>query len=160
MFIVQIVGRKNHGKTTLVLELLQEFRKRGLRVGTVKHTGHEHELDTPGKDSHRHRMAGGYPAAVLTHNLAAVYLDGQNDWDAWKMIEPLYQSCDVVLVEGFAEGPGIKIEVWRQCIGTQPMAQERDDIVAICTNDTIDLPCPVWSRNDLDGLAEKILAMK
>ena len=65
---IHIIGRKNHGKTQLVVELVEEFSLRGLRVGTIKHTHHDHELDTPGKDSHRHRSAG---AAVVVIDSAA-----------------------------------------------------------------------------------------
>ena len=55
---VHILGRKNHGKTTLVVELVEYLTARGMHVGTIKHTHHAHELDTPGKDSHRHGEAG------------------------------------------------------------------------------------------------------
>ena len=55
---IHVVGRRNHGKTTLLVELVEELCRRGLRVGTLKHSSHTHELDTPGKDSHRHRLAG------------------------------------------------------------------------------------------------------
>ena len=55
---LHIVGRRNAGKTTLVCELIAAIQDRGFRVATVKHTHHNHELDTPGKDSFRHRQAG------------------------------------------------------------------------------------------------------
>ena len=45
MKLIHIVGRQNNGKTTLIVELVNEFIKRGLRIGTMKHSGHEHELD-------------------------------------------------------------------------------------------------------------------
>ena len=55
---LHVLGRKNHGKTTLVAELVAELTRRGWRIGTIKHTHHHHELDTPGKDSWMHRQAG------------------------------------------------------------------------------------------------------
>ena len=54
---IHIVGRKNHGKTTLIVEVLAEFHRRGIRVGAIKHSAHRRELDPPGKDSYRHREA-------------------------------------------------------------------------------------------------------
>ena len=42
---LHIIGGKNHGKTTLVVELVEEFTRRGMTVGTIKHTHHQHELD-------------------------------------------------------------------------------------------------------------------
>ena len=73
MQTIHIVGRQNHGKTTLIVELIEEFRRRGLRVGTFKHSAHAHELDTPGKDSHRHRLAGAEPVAGITAELIGVF---------------------------------------------------------------------------------------
>ncbi|MDC0936360.1 molybdopterin-guanine dinucleotide biosynthesis protein MobB, partial [Pirellulales bacterium] len=65
---VHIVGRKNHGKTTLIVELIGELRGRGLRVAAIKHTSHAHDLDTPGKDSHRHGEAGAAVVGILSRN--------------------------------------------------------------------------------------------
>lgn len=109
---IHIVGRKNHGKTTLVVELVREFCRRGIRVGTIKHSRHVHELDTPGKDSHRHRAAGGQPAAILTGDSVGVFLsrDGRNEYER---LEPLFADCQIVLVEGDIEAGGVKVEVWR-----------------------------------------------
>ena len=55
--------KNDRGKTTLLIELVEELTRRGVRVGTIKHSSHSHELDTPGKDSFRHRQAGATPAA-------------------------------------------------------------------------------------------------
>ena len=53
-----ITGWKNSGKTTLIVALVEEFTRRGLRVSTIKHAHHAFDIDVPGKDSHRHRLAG------------------------------------------------------------------------------------------------------
>ena len=49
--VVGIVGWKNSGKTTLVIDLIQCFRQRGLIVSAVKHAYHAFDIDRPGKDS-------------------------------------------------------------------------------------------------------------
>lgn len=164
--LLHVVGRKDHGKTTLVLALLPALGARGLRVGTVKHTAHVHELDTPGKDSHRHREAGADPVAVVSGGMTAVYLPGLDPGRPYARIAPLFAGCDVVLVEGHLDGPGPKIEVWRAAAGGAPLAQDRRDIHALVTDD--DLPsdpppgatgarCPVWPRGDLAGLVDRLL---
>ena len=56
MKILGVVGTKNTGKTTLVTLIVSELVNRGYRVGTVKHT--HHELDLEGKDTWKHREAG------------------------------------------------------------------------------------------------------
>ena len=151
---LHVVGRKNHGKTTLVLALLEALRARGLRVGSVKHTGHEHELDTPGKDSYRHRLAGASPVAMVSAQLTAVYLPDLDPDRPYDALAPLYAGCDLVLVEGHLEGPGPKVEVWRAAGGTPPLAGERADIAALISDDDPELPgaVPRWRRDDLDTL--------
>ena len=56
MKILGVAGTKNTGKTTLVTLIVSELVKRGYRVGTVKHT--HHELDLEDKDTWKHREAG------------------------------------------------------------------------------------------------------
>ncbi|WP_121501705.1 molybdopterin-guanine dinucleotide biosynthesis protein B, partial [Pseudomonas aeruginosa] len=46
------------GKTTLLKQLIPQLRKRGIRVGMIKHTHHNMDVDKPGKDSYELRKAG------------------------------------------------------------------------------------------------------
>jgi molybdopterin-guanine dinucleotide biosynthesis protein B len=159
---IHVVGRRNHGKTTLLVELVEELRRRELRVGTLKHSSHTHELDTPGKDSHRHRLAGGDPAAIITPELCAAYLPRSSDGsdDPYARLAPLYEGCDLLLVEGNLERPdGLKLEVWRAERGTEPRARE-GAVAAVITDDALDdLPAGVvlLPRADVPGLADWLL---
>jgi molybdopterin-guanine dinucleotide biosynthesis protein B len=150
------VGRKNHGKTTFVVSLIQALRRRGLVVGSLKHTGHTHELDTPGKDSHRFRLAGSAPVAVVSAELTAIYLPRLDPDQPYPSLAPLYAGCDVVLVEGHLQGPGPCIEVWRGDVGTPPLAAEHPGIAAVVSDDGPAVEAPVWPRRDLDGLIRKL----
>ncbi len=155
---IHIVGRKNHGKTTLVVELVQEFCRRGIRVGTIKHSSHRHELDTPGKDSHRHRQAGGQPAAIITGDSVGVFLsrDGR---DEYQRLEPLFADCQIVLVEGGIDATGIKVEVWRAAIGAPCLASQLAEIAAVVSDDQPNVAVPVWPRNDVPRVADEIWAL-
>lgn len=55
---VSVVGKSGSGKTTLLEGLIRELKRRGYRVGTVKHDAHSFEIDRPGKDTWRHARAG------------------------------------------------------------------------------------------------------
>ena len=44
--------------TTLIVALIPRLRARGFTVSTLKHAHHDVDLDTPGKDTWRHREAG------------------------------------------------------------------------------------------------------
>ncbi len=157
---IHIVGRKNHGKTTLILELVEELTRRGLRVGTIKHTSHVHELDTPGKDSHRQRQAGADPAAVVTNDLIGLYFRRDPESDFYDRLAPLFADCEVVLVEGHLAGPGKMVEVWREAVGGPCLAGEHDQIVAVVTNDRPDVSLPLWPRSNLAQLADQLLGLR
>lgn len=155
---IHIVGRKNNGKTTLIVELVQEFCRRGIRVGTIKHSPHLHELDHPGKDSHRHRSAGGQPAAIITRDTVGLFLPrtGRNEYER---LEPLFADCDIVLVEGNIDAQGIKIEVWRAALGSTCLAEDREDIFAVVSDDQPDISVAVWARSNVTQLADDIHAL-
>ncbi len=156
---IHIVGRQNHGKTTLVVELVEELTRRGVRPGTIKHSSHSHELDTPGKDSFRHRQAGATPAAIISKDLIGVYLPRADGVDFYDCLAGMFAGCDLVLVEGQLDGPGKKIEVWRESVGGSPLAGERGDIAAVVSDDSLSLDVPVWARSNLVGLADRVLVL-
>ncbi len=156
MKLIHIVGRKNHGKTTLIVDLIQELTRRGLRVGVIKHSSHAHELDTPGKDSHSQRLAGASPVAVVTTDLIGVYMSRDARANFYEELAPMYMCCDLVLVEGHIDGDGIKIEVWRQTTGEPCLAATRGDITAVVADGEIEVAVPVWQRDDLRQLANEV----
>lgn len=166
---VHIIGRKNHGKTTLVSALVEELVARGLRVGTIKHTHHAHELDAPGKDSHRHRLAGSRVVGILSPAMNAVFWAPQEPTAAplpstdrrgrYEEFAPHYAGCDVVLVEGDTLADAPRIEVWRAAAGDAPLAARDPTIVAVVSDDHPQVAAPIWPRSDLPALAERILAL-
>jgi molybdopterin-guanine dinucleotide biosynthesis adapter protein len=154
---IHIVGRQNHGKTTLIVELIEEFARRGIAVGTIKHSGHAHELDTPGKDSYRHRRAGAAPAAVIASETIGVWMPRPADADPYALLAPIFSACRLVLVEGHLDADGAKIEVWRQAAGGPLLAETHNDIRAVVTDDRVDARVPLWPRHEVSRLAERIL---
>ena len=56
--VLAVSGLHNSGKTTLLEKLLPALRSRGLKVGVIKHDGHDFTPDVPGTDSYRLREAG------------------------------------------------------------------------------------------------------
>lgn len=166
---IHIIGRKNHGKTTLVVELVSALTASGLKVGTIKHTHHNHDLDVPGKDSHRHRTAGAIISGICSPQAGAIFFqpppledDATND-AKYAVFQPHFQSCDVVIVEGDTHTAAPKLEVWRASVGGEPYATSDCQVHAIISDDPSSLgnigDTPVWSRSNVADLLQRLLLL-
>ncbi len=160
---IHIIGGKNHGKTTLVCALVEELTRRGLRVGTIKHTHHHHELDTPGKDSHRHRKSGAAVVGILSRTMSAVFwpntpTDSSDDVthtdERYAPFDEAFSMCDVVVVEGDTRTNAVKLEVWRAALDTPPIWKQIEHVHAIVTDDPVDNHRPVLPRSDVPAIAD------
>ncbi|MFA6033793.1 MAG: molybdopterin-guanine dinucleotide biosynthesis protein B, partial [Myxococcota bacterium] len=155
--IIHIVGMSGHGKTTLMADLIKKLKELGIRAGTIKHSAHSHELDIEGKDSHTHRMAGANPAAVISRDLSAVFIENSSATDRYAQIMPMFSHCDLVLIEGDKSATGIKLEVWRAEKGGRPLAETPDPgILAVITDDPVAPGIVSWKRSDVGALAAGI----
>ncbi len=95
---VAVTGYKNSGKTRVVEALTRELTERGYKVGSVKHTADNITLDTPGKDTARHRASGSVATAILQENTTAVFIDRHLTLQqAAEHLGPL----DFLIIEGF-----------------------------------------------------------
>lgn len=156
--IFGVVGWKNSGKTTLIVALLQEFRRRGLRVSTIKHAHHDFDIDVPGKDSYRHRQAGASEVLVTSANRWAL-MHEHEPGDAPQLDQLLSRlaPCDLVLIEGFKADRHPKIETaWTN---DRPLIAETDPtILAVVTRHLRStLERPVLSPHDVPAIAAFIL---
>lgn len=121
---VAVVGRKNSGKTTLVVALAAELKRRGLRVASLKHGHHAFEIDQPGRDSWRHFHEGEVEAVLLVSagKLALVSRE-PGEPDPERLLERFFagRGYDVVLVEGYKHGPFPRVEVFRRDLHDAPL---------------------------------------
>jgi len=125
MATVCLVGPSDSGKTTLVESLVDELGDYG-RVATVKSIHHDIEIDTPGKDTYRHREAGADTVVGLTPSLSFQITPGGKaaaDSEAALLestVERLTaEGYEFVLVEGFHDSAYPKIEVGKRA-DTEP----------------------------------------
>jgi molybdopterin-guanine dinucleotide biosynthesis protein B len=156
---LHVVGRKNSGKTTLIVDLIEIFSSRGYCVGTIKHTHHEHELDTPGKDSYRHREAGSKAVGIISPKMNAIFWPKniQDEvGDKYQQFDEWMDDCDMVLVEGDSQANALKIEVYRFATGNEPMAKADRSIRAVITDDEICFDQERWMRSKLHLIADRI----
>jgi molybdopterin-guanine dinucleotide biosynthesis protein B len=159
MKLYGITGWKNCGKTGLMERLVTEFTERGLTVSTIKHAHHSTDVDQPGTDSHRHRMAGAAEVILAsTHRIAIMQeLRGAEEPPLAALLARL-SPVDLVLVEGYKREPHPKIEAHRAAAG-QPLIAPQDTSVRALASD-VPLACgqPVFDLDDTTAIADFIAA--
>ena len=98
--VLAVSGVHNSGKTTLLEKLLPVLRSRGLKVGVIKHDGHDFTPDVPGTDSYRLREAGAEGVAVYS---GTRYLLTEEFHLTEQDLLALFErhGYDLVLLEGF-----------------------------------------------------------
>ena len=112
MKALQVVGRKKSGKTGLVVRLVPLLQARGLRVGTVKHSSHPHPLDREGSDSWLHRRSGAEATLAITAAAATLHFGlPESEENIQALVERHLGHLDLVIIEGWSEREGPKIEV-------------------------------------------------
>ncbi|EGL8219611.1 molybdopterin-guanine dinucleotide biosynthesis protein B [Listeria monocytogenes] len=109
--ILQIIGFKNSGKTTLLNALIRASRKENYTVSAIKHDAHDFSIDHAGTDSYAFQESGA--KAVVIANSRQYAVMEQNGIDLKTAIQKLPES-DIVLIEGYKEGPFPKIILIRE----------------------------------------------
>lgn len=150
--IITIAGKSNAGKTTFIVKLIAELSRRGYRIGSVKHTHHDIDLDQKGKDTWRHKQAGARATLLVTDQQIAMVKD-----DTRPDIEKIYAylpDVDLVLAEGFKRHPLPKIEIFRtDGPYDTPLFLDHPDLVALVTNAALKPPVPVFGLDDIEAIA-------
>ncbi|WP_340109059.1 molybdopterin-guanine dinucleotide biosynthesis protein B [Pikeienuella sp. HZG-20] len=158
MKIYGVTGWKNAGKTTLVERLVTEFTRRGLSVSTIKHAHHGFDVDRPGKDSHRHRIAGAREVLVASGmRYALMHELREEEPPSLAALIARLTPVDLVLVEGYKRDRHPKIEVWRAQTGHDLIALDDPTIHAIASNDAVETDRPVLPLDGVAAIADFIL---
>ncbi|UCB52795.1 MAG: molybdopterin-guanine dinucleotide biosynthesis protein B [Candidatus Zixiibacteriota bacterium] len=154
MKIVLVVGRKKRGKTTLVERLIPEFIDRGYKVGSIKHTTSDHTFDNPGKDSFRHAQAGAERTLILSPHRMAFFSNRWQSRNVERLLEFLFEGCDLVIGEGFKDSPYPKIEIMDASRDRVPVSGPEDNLRAIVCDQEVKGQVPVFSTRQIAELAD------
>jgi molybdopterin-guanine dinucleotide biosynthesis protein B len=152
--ICSIIGKKNAGKTTLLVALASEFARKGRRVMSIKHASHPADVDRPGTDSYRHFHEGKAERVLIAGpDTRVVFERRPDDTDPIALAQRYFDGADIVLVEGFRRAPIPKIEVFRREASATPLFDHAlpnaEEWLAIVTDvDHFDAPCPVLRFRD------------
>lgn len=152
--IISVVGKSKSGKTTLIEKLIPELKKRGYRVGTVKHASHDFDMDKKGKDSWRHKTAGADTVIIASSDRIAMMKDENSV--SLESIEKYFDDVDLVITEGFKKENRPKIEVCRADRDQKPLCKDDKTLFAFVTDTDIILNVPTFGLEEIKALADLI----
>ena len=152
--VYSFIAKSGTGKTTLIEKLIPELKSRGLRVAVMKHDAHEFDVDKPGKDSWRMTHAGADVTVIASATHSAVMENRPVPAD--ELLKGI-RDVDVILTEGYQQGPWKKIGVHRAASGNVlPVISDR--YIAVAADGDVDVPAPHIGLDDVKSLADFIIS--
>ncbi len=100
MKIVSIVGKKNTGKTSLTMKVIEELTRRGHKVASVKHSHHSIEMDKENTDTWRHKNAG---SNLVVGVGSTTFFNARQEMDLNRILFLIKHmgEFDFVIIEGY-----------------------------------------------------------
>lgn len=161
---VSFVAKSGTGKTTLLEKVIAELKRRGYRVGVIKHDAHRFDIDHPGKDSYRLTAAGADTMMVCSPQKLALVKQHQVAPSVEELVATYFDDVDIIITEGFKMGGMPKIELHRkERSATLICRGESNDptLLAVASDEALELDVPVLDLNDpiavTDFLVERFL---
>ncbi|MEI6067341.1 MAG: molybdopterin-guanine dinucleotide biosynthesis protein B [Methylococcaceae bacterium] len=131
------------GKTTLLTQTIPILKHHGLRIGLIKHSHHNFQIDQPSKDSFRLREAGASPVMLVSTHRRAIITEITPEQeprldDQLKLFDQ--SELDLILVEGFKAEPFPKIELHRPSLNKPLLYPNDPNIIAIASDVALETP--------------------
>lgn len=159
--IVSFVGKSNSGKTTFLEKLIPEMKRRGYRLGVIKHDAHSFTIDHEGKDSYRLKEAGADTVILSSETKLALVKDVGTTPSLHELCNKFLLDVDIIFSEGYSKENAHKIEISR-CANSTELIFQNDECIAIISDWTPETCLPVYNLNDVekvgDFIQENILA--
>ena len=154
--VLSIVGKSDSGKTTLIEKLIPELKRRGYRVGVVKHAHHGFDMDRRGKDSYRHRQAGADTVMIASPGQLAMIKNSSAE--TLDELATYFEDVDILITEGFKRDRAPKIEVFRSQRHRSPACLEDDTLIAMVSDTTLDLAVPQFGLDNMEAITDFIVS--
>ena len=154
--VVAFSGPSGSGKTTLLVRLVQILAASGIRVAAIKHSGHPHGFDVPGKDSDRLLRAGAQAVAVQGPAQLAVF--GPPRPGGVRALTRLLPPVDLVLVEGWRSDRVPRIEVHRRSVDRTFLCSRGRGFIAVVSDEPVPGKCPAFAPDEVERLADFLRA--
>lgn len=154
--VVSFVGKKKSGKTTVLIHVIEELCRRGLRIAVMKHDTHGFDVDIPGTDSYRLREAGAVVTGLSSPDKYMLLSRTTEEVSLEHLAARIVEPVDLVITEGFKQQDAPKIEISRRERSTSLIARE-DELLGIVSDQRFpDYRVPQLDMDDSAGIADLI----
>jgi molybdopterin-guanine dinucleotide biosynthesis protein B len=134
--------------------LIQEWSHKGFRIGTIKHDGHDFELDIAETDTWKHRKAGAHQIAITSKQKTAIFK--QQPTELSHLIQ-MMSDLDILIVEGFKQANYQKV-LMTKTKEDLSLLQHLTNVIAIVSWFPLKHPSlPVWNISELEGLSNYLM---
>jgi len=99
--VVLFIGPSGSGKTVLVERVIARLRQEEIKVGAIKRTHHDVDLDTMGKDSWRFKESGANPVLLAGDEMLGFIERPFGFITLASTLQFFINKADIVIVEGF-----------------------------------------------------------
>lgn len=150
--VISFVGRSGAGKTTYLEKLISEMKRRGFRIGVIKHDSHGFEMDHPGKDTWRHAKAGADIVCIASAEKFAMIKRTCAEMSLNEIIARV-DDVDIIFVEGYRNQGHRLVEIFRRDGATPPLGQPQE-LFAVVSDTILYQTVPHFPVNDPSPLAD------
>jgi molybdopterin-guanine dinucleotide biosynthesis protein B len=163
--ILQIVGYKNSGKTTVIKKLVQCLSAEGYQVGVIKHHGHggqPNRIEPSDTDTSQFHKEGAFVTAV--EGDGSLIMNVQSEYaTSLETIISIYLQLpvDLILVEGYKDALYPKVVMVRSEKDWEQLSNLCENIVASINqserNDTGDSILPSFQMDEAEAYTAYII---
>ena len=151
-----IAKHSNSGKTTLIKKIISNLKKSGFKVAAIKHTFHEIEFDTKGKDSYNFFHAGADAVVINSKNEIIIRKRTETQLPVKYIKDSYLKDTDIILTEGNKTGNLPKIELIKE--GQKNFLFNNDkNIIAVVSNEKINSDLPIFKHDEHEKLTQFII---
>jgi molybdopterin-guanine dinucleotide biosynthesis protein B len=110
-------------------------------------------MDREGKDTWRLRRAGAEVIAISSPDQLASIRSTDREMSLEEIAGRFFWSEDILITEGFKRAHYPKIEVFRSALEPKPICGPGDNLIALVSDDAVDIQIPKFSSTDWRGVA-------
>jgi molybdopterin-guanine dinucleotide biosynthesis protein B len=137
----------------LIERIVPELKKRGYRVGTIKHDAHRFEIDYEGKDSYRHFHSGADVVAIASPEKFALIKRLKKSLLPERIVHMYFTNVDIVITEGYKSQNMPKIEVVKD---KKPMCRKKDNLIGLVSNKKLNIMLPQFKFSQINKICDFI----